>query len=885
MSLTFNAICSLLQDIENISTNGPQLPSKQKQEVIQHVVLDWFQNQRIALDDPDTDGGAVLSILLPHRRKDRVYGLQAPLLAKKLSRLLTFSHGQRTLFESWKTGTHGDLGAYIERTMKPWDGTFSSKPDITIKRVNCLLVQLAASCRFSDEKTRRNRDPGFDIDNELKNIITRLESWEAKWLVRLLLRDYCIIELDERVVTRHYHFLLPELLAFQNDYEAAFDVLKGELSCYPAVPESWEEEPMRVEAAKRLKARVGVKIGRPTFLKAWSLGNCFKLVGDGAWAAEVKYDGEYCEIHVDLENENSNLRIFSKNGKDATADRTALHGTIRNALRIGQPDSLFKKNCIVTGEMVVYSDKEKKILPFSKIRKYVTRSGSFRVTLNSSAVHQQEHLMIVFFDVLTVDDEPVLRHCLEDRRKILHKLIHVMPGRSKLSQWTLLDFKTGSGITDLKQTFARTLADRQEGLVLKPLQAPYLPLLSEQGQRQTGFFIKVKKDYLGDMGGERDLGDFAVIGASFDAQAATKTNLKPLHWTHFYLGCCVNRDAALLTGAKARFTVVATLSVEKCIPRFDAKYLNIQGYIRQTTLHESGATSEFDIINFRDHYYSRRMTVAFRNPLIVEILGGGFDKSPHTSFEMLRHPRVQKIHHDRTWEGAVTMQDLERMAQEKFSVPDADKLDGHARDVALLVEKYARVRNGPQETAVTGYTTQKMIQRMSPCPLRETPQSSPTEAESPVTSGGSQIQQIQSDTDTDTEIDTDRSTSDGSADKSVQAKGLRASRELRSCKSTFEQVTALVPDPQSLTAQEAASSTVNDSSLLSGVVTGKRRSLFEPISPPNIKRRRSRCPLQVTDGNWQGSRLDLHLDTSRKSGCISGEEGREEENTLPKVEK
>ncbi|EMD92383.1 hypothetical protein COCC4DRAFT_130085 [Bipolaris maydis ATCC 48331] len=859
MSLTFNAVCSLLQDIEDISTNGPRPPPKQEQEAIHQAVLDWFQNQRAALDDPDTDGGAVLSILLPHRRKDRVYGLQAPLLAKKLSRLLTFSHGQRTLFESWKTGTCGDLGAYVERAMKPWDGTFSSKPDITIKRVDYLLVQLAASCRFSGEETRRNRDPGFDVDNELKSIITRLESWEAKWLVRLLLRDYCTIELDERVVTRHYHFLLPELLAFQNDYEAAFDVLKGGLSSYPAVPESWEKEPMRIEAAKRLKARVGVKIGRPTFLKAWSFSNCLKLVGDGVWAAEVKYDGEYCEIHVDLENENSNLRIFSKNGKDATADRAALHDTIRNALGIGQPNALFKKNCIVTGEMVVYSDKEKKILPFSKIRKYVTRSGSFKVTLNSSAVHQQEHLMIVFFDVLTVDDEPVLRHCLEDRRKILHKLIHVIPGRSMLSEWALLDFKTGNGLTDLKQTFARTLVDRQEGLVLKPLQAPYLPLLSEQGQRQTGFFIKVKKDYLGDMGGERDLGDFAVIGASFDAQAATKTNLKPLHWTHFYLGCCINRDAVLLTGAKPRFTVVASLSVEKCIPRSDAKYLNIQGYIRQTTLHESGATAEFDIVNFRDCYYSRGMTVAFRNPLIVEILGGGFDKSPHASFEMLRHPRVQKIHHDRTWEDAVTMQDLERMAQERFSVPDADKLDGHARDVALLVKKYARERDESENTAVREFTTQKTTQQTRPCPLQETPQSPSTEAESPVVSNGSETQKMQSDADTD--VDTDSSSSEGSVDKSIQAKGIRASRELRSCKSITEKVTALAPP-------EAASPTVSGSSIPTGVVTSKRRSLVKPVSPPKIKRRKSRCPLQVSDGNRQVGRLDLDVDSNEKSGGV-----------------
>jgi DNA ligase-4 len=843
MTITFSAICNLLQSIENVSAKGPRPRplSKQEQERIQQVVLNWFRVQRDALDNPATDDGAVLSVLFPHRRRDRVYGLQAPLLAKKLSRLLTFNHGQRALFESWKTGAHGDLGVYVERAMKPWDGTFSNKSDITIEIINHVLVQLAANSRFSDEKIRRQRDPEFSIDRELRSVFMRLESWEAKWLVRLLLRDYCTIELNERLVMRCYHFLLPELLAFQNDFEAAFHLLKGELSCYPAVPEPREEESLRIEAAKRLKARVGTKIGRPTFYKAWSLQNCIQLLSDRVWAAEIKYDGEFCEIHVDLENRNSNIQIFSKNGKDATADREGLHSTIHRALRIGRSNALFRRNCIVVGEMVVYSDKEKKIMPFSRIRKHVTRSGSFKGTLYDSPSHTWEHLMVVFFDVLTLDDEPVLRHSFEDRRKILHKLIHVIPGRSMRSEWTLLDFKTGSGLTDLKQTFARSLAERQEGLVLKPLHASYLPLLSEKGHRQSSFFVKIKKDYLGDMGGERDLGDFAVIGASFDAQVATKTNLKPLHWTHFYLGCCINRDAVVQTGAKAGFNVVASLSIDKCIPRSDAQYLNTQGYIRQVTLHEDGSTAEFDVANFRE--YSRRISVAFKNPLIVEILGGGFERVPNASFEMLRHPRVQKIHQDRTWEDAVTMQDVERMAEKKFAAPDAEKLDGHARDVALLVKKYVREMNGSQETT----------QRTSPSPSQDTPHSPSAEAGAHVTCSGSEVQQMQAHTDSDSPSSQD------SADKSTRAKGLRASRELRSLArdTSTQSLPPFAPQLQSLTVPETESLILCDSSALPSVSSSKRRSLVEPISPPRIKRRKTRCPLQASDANRQLGRSSL----------------------------
>ncbi|KAF1848026.1 uncharacterized protein K460DRAFT_280120 [Cucurbitaria berberidis CBS 394.84] len=706
MTITFGAICNLLQSVENISTRQPRLSARKQKESIRQVLSNWFTNQRQALDDPNTNGGAILSALFPHLRKDRVYGLQAPLLAKKLTKLLAFNHGQQALFEGWKTGAHGDLGAYTERTMRPWDGTFGTKHAFPIDRIDQLLFQLAAKYRFSDEGIRKQRDWHVRTDTELKDIFVRLESWEAKWLVRLILRNHCTIELEEKYVFERYHFLLPDLLKFQNDFDAVFNMIRGELNCYPSDPDASQQKTMRVEAAQKLEPVIGVKVGRPTFHKAWSLKHCLQLVGNRAWAAEVKYDGEYCEIHIDLENPNNQIKIFSKNGKDATADRQPLHSTIRDALRIGHPGCQFKKKCIVLGEMVLYSDKEKKILPFSKIRKHISRSGTFIGTLQDSVPHAWEHLMIVFFDVLSLDDEPVLRHCLQNRRDILRNLVQFIPGRSMRSVWTLLDFKTGDGITDLKQAFARTLADRQEGLVLKPLHTPYFPLVSEHGYLQARFFIKMKKDYLADMGGERDLGDFAVIGASFDAQVAPKTDIKPLHWTHFYIACCLNKVTVQRTGEKPKFKVVASLSSDKCIPKPDVKYLNAQGYVRQAALGKNGSIHEYNIEQSKG--YDRRMTVAFKKPFVAEILGGGFEKLQNETFEMLRHPRIKKIHSDRTWEDAVTMEDLERMAEEKWNVPDADKLDGHARDVALLVKKYQNTLSSTQYS-VDGSTQGKGI--------------------------------------------------------------------------------------------------------------------------------------------------------------------------------
>lgn len=275
MTIAFGAICSLLQSIENIRIGQPRLAPKQELARQREIISNWFRNQREVLDDPQTSIAAVLSVLFPHRRKDRVYGLQAPLLAKKVTKLLAFNHDQRHILLGWKDGTFGDLGAYTERAMKPWDGTFGSKREIPVHRVDRLLVQLAAKYRFSDEAIRLQRSQDIDTDAELKDIFIRLESWEAKWLVRLLLRDYCTIDLDENYTLGQYHFLLPDLLMFQNDFEAVSGVLRGSLRSYPAICELDREVTMRMDAARKLHAMVGVKCGRPTFYKAWV--SCVKL--------------------------------------------------------------------------------------------------------------------------------------------------------------------------------------------------------------------------------------------------------------------------------------------------------------------------------------------------------------------------------------------------------------------------------------------------------------------------------------------------------------------------------------------------------------------------------------------------------------------------------
>ncbi|KAF2651849.1 hypothetical protein K491DRAFT_681857 [Lophiostoma macrostomum CBS 122681] len=833
MSVTFNDICNLLESVEEVAIQHPRLKADREKDCIQQIITNWFRQHRQALDDPKTNGCAILSALFPHRRKDLVYSLQPRSLSKKLVTLLNFNHGQRALFERWADGRHGDLGAYTAKAMKPWDGTFKVKPTISISRIEALLVQLASKCRFSDPATQRQRLEHFQTDTELKNVISKLASWEAKWLVRLILRDHGTIDLHEAFILAKYHFLLPDLLMFQNDFGAAMSMLRGELSCYPAVPEPSKESSMRFEAAKRLKARVGIKVGRPTFYKAWSFNNGFQMTGNRAWAAEVKYDGEYCEIHINLDAPNE-IQIFSKNGKDATADRQALHQSIRDALRIGQPGCMITTNCIVLGELVLYSDKEDDILPFAKIRKHISRSGSSIGTMEDSLPHDWEHLMIVFFDVLVLNDEPIMRSCLQRRQDVLRQLVQKLPGRAMRSEWTLIDFKAKDGVLDLKQKFAESIARRQEGLVLKPLHSPYFPLISKIGHHSPGYFIKMKKDYLADMGGERDLGDFAIVGARLDAQVAPKLTIKPLHWTHFYLGCLANSAETRKFGSKPVFKIVGTISVGKCIPKQDAKWLNENGRLCELDMQQMDAFRDFGVKRSKGHGPS--MTVAFKKPFVVEILGGGYDKVQNESFEMLRHPRVRKVHHDRTWEDAVTMKDLERMAAEKWHVPLADKLDRHARDVAVLVKKYREQISTRRDQRSQEHTTQETSQRTSPRTTQETPPRS--EQLTPDDAVVQETQQPEQGTWTTT------STTDFSS--STQGVGTKASRQIRLLVRQDTVEKPACPSPQPLMSV-AALPTPPKSSGQGPPSTGDKRRIAIVVSPPPSKRRKLRSPLKDAD--------------------------------------
>lgn len=189
--------------------------------------------------------------------------------------------------------------------------------EVSVGEVDRILTKIAAKNRFSSPDVQREK---LDMNSQdpvlqLSGIYTRLKAKEAKWLTRLILKNYSPVIIPEYVVYRSYHGMLPVLLKVQSTFPAALALLR-----------EWKN--VRVHAGNKfsIMPRIGTKVGRQPFLKARSIKNCVDLARNRCMSVQKKYDGEYCQIHIDMSRPPAQrIQIFSKSGKDSTTDRAKVH--------------------------------------------------------------------------------------------------------------------------------------------------------------------------------------------------------------------------------------------------------------------------------------------------------------------------------------------------------------------------------------------------------------------------------------------------------------------------------------------------------------------------------------------------------------------------------
>ena len=733
MPLLLSQLCDLLSALEGIDKHDPPfLPAKYQQNY-RDIITNWFSTYRLSIYNTLVDPAVLLSALFPAKRTDRVYNHRITRLTKTLKRCLGLGVGRQKQLDQWQQPGRGDLGECVERVLQ--QAEFARQPasrQVTVQQVDDVLTTIASHCRHSGPKVRRasRADDDAKILDVLTETYHKLQSREAKWLTRMILKDYTSIDLDanQNLIFSCIDPRLTVAMQMYDDFEAAVT----ELRCLPvsrmADTAGGGLTKQCGDLAPRLSPRIGVKVGPPNWIKAkGGVRHAVSIIDGRTMSIERKHDGEYCQIHLDISKGDDCVQIFSKSGKDSTMDRSGVHNVIKDGLRVGQDDCGFSGKCILEGELLVWSDEIDDVLDFHKIRKHVSRSGSFlgtkedsqyvpafsseRMMLTQDRPYAHEHLMIMLYDVLLIDDSPVLHLPYSQRRRHLMQLVRPIKGRIGVIAQVDVPFSQASASKRLKKALAQAFVRRWEGLVLKPVHEPYFSL---QGG-STGYrsrWIKMKKDCIRGLG---DTADFAVVGASYDSKRAVQLGMPGLSWTHFFIGCMTNKHEVLHMDAKPEFLVVDC--VTDCITKADFRTLNQQG--KFVALDVKGSQTETP---FRLNFVSMdpklpRLRNIFQKPFVFEIAGSGFDKAANRKIFTLRFPRVLKIRWDRSWKEAVDLPELQAMGEEARMPPKGDlqdevaawveKLDGIDQDSQAQTASWdsTDVRQGHGEPAVKDFAT------------------------------------------------------------------------------------------------------------------------------------------------------------------------------------
>lgn len=288
----------------------------------------------------------------------------------------------------------------------------------------------------------------------------------------------------------------------------------------------------------------------------------------------------------------------------------------------------------------------------------------------------------MYYDVMLVDDDPVVHKPHKERRKLLERLISPIKGRADIVWQKHVRFDRPTGPEKLKKALALAFVLRWEGLILKPSDEPYFNLGKPVQGRFPSRWVKLKKDCIKGLG---DTADFAVVGAGYDVTEAGKYEGLNIRWTHFHIGCLRNKAAVLHAGEKPQFFVFD--QIKDCIKREDMQMLTENGCLRAMGTEFPETWEVFDIELARGVL---PMSVVFRQPFVFDLAGSGFDKPPNRDIFTLRFPRIMKVRLDRDWREAVDLDELQHMATEARTVPSGDLSD----DVAAWIENLNNIDRG-----------------------------------------------------------------------------------------------------------------------------------------------------------------------------------------------
>ena len=266
----------------------------------------------------------------------------------------------------------------------------------------------------------------------LTTLLERLDPQAAKYVVKTMANDLRI-GLQEGLVEE----AVAEAFELPLATVKRVHMLTGDLGETAVRAQAGETAAASIELFKPIRFMLAAAVADAT--------EAMERMGGKAWTEE-KYDGVRCQLH----RTGTRVSLYSRDLRDTTA---AFPEVAEAAARIDH-------DLLIDGEILAHRDG--KVLRFFELQRRLGRK------VVAGKLLEEVPVVLVAFDLLHLDGEPLLDRPLRERRKLLEGLRLEHP-------FLLARFETAAGADELDRIFAETRERGNEGLMLKNPESPYTP--------------------------------------------------------------------------------------------------------------------------------------------------------------------------------------------------------------------------------------------------------------------------------------------------------------------------------------------------------------------------------------------------------------------------
>ena len=478
-------------------------------------------------------------------------GIAAQMMIKAVSRFTGFPSGE---IED-RLREMGDLGLVAEEFLEKGKRVIPSAGRLTVDRVFGNLRKLAFI------KGTGSQDKKFVLIGDL---LASAKPREARYIVKTILEELRVGVAEGIIRDAIAEAFLLRKGAGKDEKRKLRDL----------VDYAWNITSDYGEVARIAKMkgadglrRVRLRLGRPfqvmLGLSAESIDEVIEKFGKVA--AEWKYDG----MRIIIEKGGGGIWLFTRRLENVT-------GQFPDIVDLAK-EGLHAEKCIVEGETYGIDVKTGRPLPFQMLSRRIHRKHD----VNRMA--EQIPVQVNLFDIVYLNGEMLLNKGFRERRRILEKIVKVVPGRFQLSRQIITD-----NPYELERFYHEALSAKQEGLMLKVLDAPY------RFGRHVGTMYKIKPIM--------ETLDLVIIGAEWGSGARVK-------WLSSYVLACRDPDMGRFlsvgmmgTGLSEEEFETMTENLKPLIIRGKGKYVEVKpkivvevGYqeIQRSPNYESGMALRF----------------------------------------------------------------------------------------------------------------------------------------------------------------------------------------------------------------------------------------------------------------------------------------------------